>query len=177
MIVCHQQREENYQEFLRLCNNPDYYDVTFDERSGGMSAIHKDHQFDKTLGPLGYKRGRYERIVLVALRNHGHRIILDKEDSSLYHMKAYDGFLDGKTAEIKTIEGKGKWAIRTKIEVARKQNASCIIFFFPIPDTFSAERIQSGWNDYLNAHPDEENVFQVFAVYENNIVEIEKPPR
>lgn len=177
MKVCEQQREENYGEYIRLRNNPDYYNVTFDEETGGMSAIHKDHQFDKTVGPLGYKRGLYEQIVLTTLRNHGHRIILDKEDSGLYLKKVCDGLLDGKTAEIKIIEGKGKWSIRTKIDVARKQKASCIILFFPIPETFSAKRIQSGWNDYLNVHPDEEGNFQVLAVYENRIIEIEKPPR
>ena len=177
MIVCDPQREENFQEFIRLRNDPDYYDVTFDEKSGGVSAIHKEHQFDKTVGPFGYKRGLYERIVLTALRKHGHRIILNKEDSGLYLIKTCDGFLDGKTAEIKTIEGDGKWAIRTKIEVARKQNASCIILFFPTPETFSAKRIQSGWNDYLKANPGEEGGFQVFAIYGDTIIEIEKPPR
>ena len=107
MIVCDPQREENFQEFIRLRNDPDYYDVIFDEKSGGVSAIHKEHQFDKTVGPFGYKRGLYERIVLTALRKHGHRIILNKEDSGLYLIKTCDGFLDGKTAEIKTIEGDG----------------------------------------------------------------------
>jgi hypothetical protein len=53
-------REENYQEYLRLKQNPDYYDVTFDVQSGGVSAIHKDHCFDKTMGPFGIRRGKYE---------------------------------------------------------------------------------------------------------------------
>ncbi len=44
MIVSDQQRDENFQEYLRLLNDPNYYDVTFDEKSGGVSAIHKDHQ-------------------------------------------------------------------------------------------------------------------------------------
>lgn len=176
MVVCNQQGEENFYEFLRFRDNSDYYDVTFDHVSGGMSAIHKNHQFDKTIGPLGYKRGFYERIVLTTMRNHGHRIILGEEDSSLYLIKTCDGLLDGKPVEIKTIEGKGKWSIRTKIESARKQLASCVILFFPIPSTFSIKRIQSGWNDYLNAHSDD-SVFQVFAICENRVIEIEKPPR
>ena len=53
MIVSDQQREENFQEYLRLLNNPDYVDVTFDEQSGGVSAIHRNHRFDKQMGPDG----------------------------------------------------------------------------------------------------------------------------
>ena len=60
MIVSDQQREENFQEYLRLLNNPDYVDVTFDEQSGGVSAIHLDHKFDKQMGPFGRRRGDYE---------------------------------------------------------------------------------------------------------------------
>ena len=56
MIVSDQQRDENFQEYLRLLNDSNYYDVTFDEKSGGVSAIHKDHQFDKKIGPFGIKR-------------------------------------------------------------------------------------------------------------------------
>ena len=35
------QREENYLEYLRLLENDDYLEVTFDEESGGVSAVHK----------------------------------------------------------------------------------------------------------------------------------------
>ena len=51
MIISDQEREENFQEYLRLSKDPNYYDVTFDEQSGGISAIHKDHRFDKQRGP------------------------------------------------------------------------------------------------------------------------------
>ena len=43
-------REENYNEFLRLRRNNDYIDVTIDEESGGVSAVHRFHKFDKQKG-------------------------------------------------------------------------------------------------------------------------------
>ena len=61
MIVSDQQREENFQEYLRLLNNPDYVDVTFDEQSGGVSAIHRNHRFDKQMGPDGQSGRNWER--------------------------------------------------------------------------------------------------------------------
>ena len=51
---------ENYKEFLRLTENPDYLNVTFDEQSGGICAVHKEHCFDKQMGPAGCRRGQYE---------------------------------------------------------------------------------------------------------------------
>ena len=47
------QLEENYDEYLRLLQNDDYLDVTRDEESGGVSAVHKLHKFDKQIGAFG----------------------------------------------------------------------------------------------------------------------------
>ena len=72
MIISDQQREENFQEYQRLLNDPNYYDVSFDEQSGGVSAIHRDHKFDSVLGAFGIKVGEYEKFVVNALRQRGH---------------------------------------------------------------------------------------------------------
>ena len=79
MEISSQQRDDNYQDYLRLLKDPDYTDVTFDEKSGGVSAIHRKHLFDKQVGSLGVKRGDYEREAVLVLRNHGHSIILQPE--------------------------------------------------------------------------------------------------
>ena len=39
MILSDQQREDNFQEYLRLRQDPNYYDVTFDDKSGGFIGI------------------------------------------------------------------------------------------------------------------------------------------
>ena len=93
MIVSDQQREENFQEYLRLLNNPDYVDVTFDEQSGGVSAIHLDHKFDKQMGPFGRRRGDYEKEVTSILRTNGHRVLLGSEENP-YYLKNNDGLLN-----------------------------------------------------------------------------------
>ena len=75
------ENNENYQEYLRLKNDSDYLDVTFDEQSGGISAIHREHKFDKQMGPFGCRRGDYEVVVISALRKNGYRVILESEKS------------------------------------------------------------------------------------------------
>ena len=55
MVVSNQRWCENYQEYLRLVVDRNYLGVTFDECSGGMSAIHCEHMFDKQIGPFGYR--------------------------------------------------------------------------------------------------------------------------
>ena len=177
MTVCDSRRKENYQEYLRLLENSDYYDVTYDERSAGVSAIHKEHRFDKTAGPFGYRREYYERYVLSVFRSAGHCIVLDREVSYAYKEKSCDGFLDGERLEIKSIEGEGRWAVRTKIEMAYKQRADVIALYFPTPDLFSLSRIITGWNDFLETRQEPVRSFRILAICENRIVEIEKPPR
>ena len=148
MIVCDPQREENFQEFIRLRNDPDYYDVTFDEKSGGVSAIHKEHQFDKSVGPFGYPRGDYERFVLKVLRNHGHSVILLSEQQDYLKKKHCDALFDGVHAEIKAVETNGPWAIRRKFSQAEKQGACIALLYFPQTSLFNEERVKTGYLRY-----------------------------
>ena len=113
MIINDQQREENFQEYLRLREDPNYYDVSFDEKSGGVSAVHKEHYFDKNVGPFGIPKGEYEKITVNTLRKRGHLIYLESENAP-DGVKTPDGVLDGQIMEIKAIEGIGKWAIKDK---------------------------------------------------------------
>ena len=112
MRISELQREENWNEFLRLLQNDDYLEVTRDETSGGVSAVHKLHKFAKTKGPSGMRQGDYERSVLDVLRKQGHRVILGPETNTP-GVKSFDGFLDDVPMEIKAIEGRGTWAIST----------------------------------------------------------------
>ena len=106
------QREENYNEYLRLIQNDDYVDVTYDEQSGGMSAVHTKHKFAKQKGAYGMHQGDYERDALHVLRKCGHRIVLGAETNTP-GIKSFDGFLDDVPMEIKAIEGRGTWTIST----------------------------------------------------------------
>ena len=136
-------RDENYNEYLRLKQNDDYVDVTFDEESGGVSAVHRFHKFDKQLGVNGERRGDYERRVIDVLRKNGHRVVLESETSS-QGVKICDGYLDDIPMEIKAVEGNGTWTISTKLINAVKQRAQCVVLFFPKADTYSEFRVQEG---------------------------------
>ncbi|GHT80184.1 hypothetical protein FACS189467_1680 [Bacteroidia bacterium] len=52
----------NKQEYERLRADANYTSVKFDDKIGGLLAIHKDHNFDPTIGRFGIPRGDYERI-------------------------------------------------------------------------------------------------------------------
>ena len=136
------QLEENYDEYLRLLQNDDYLDVTRDEESGGVSAVHKLHKFDKQIGAFGVRRGEYERRAVEILRKRGHRIVLEAEPSS--GDKKCDGLLDDIPVEIKAIEGDGTWAISTKLRAAQKQHAQSVVLYFPEEEQYSAFRVSEG---------------------------------
>ena len=176
MIVCDQQRQECFQEYLRLLNDPDYVNVTFDEHSGGMSAVHRDHRFDKQIGPNGIKRGSYELKGVEAFRRAGHSIVLLQESAEV-GKRQYDGLLDGVPCEIKSVEQMGRWTIRTKIGNAIRQGASIIILYFPNANLFSSQRVQNGWKDYIAYSNQNECIpeIQVLCIVNGHTHKIEKP--
>lgn len=147
MIISDQQREENYQEYLRLLKDPNYYDVYFDEQSGGVSAIHREHKFDSEIGAFGIKVGEYETLAVNALRKSGHYVTLESELAP-NGVKTPDGQIDGFIMEIKAIEKNGKWAIKYKLHRAAKQGAECVILYFHKKELFSIERFEDGWSKF-----------------------------
>ena len=152
MIISDQQREENFLEYLRLKQNPDYYDATFDDESGGVSAVHKEHKFDKQMGPYGSPRGEYERTVMSLLRRSGYRVLLESE-RSLNKIKKHDGTLNDWPMDIKTIEGSGQWSVSTKLREAEIQGAQVVALYFPDPALYSKERVLDGIEKY-ETNPD-----------------------
>ena len=143
MRISDLQREENYYEYLRLLQDNDYLDVTYDNKSGGVSAVHKLHKFAKKKGADGMRQGDYERTVLDVLRKNGHRIVLGAEMNTP-GVKSFDGFLNDIPMEIKAIEGSGLWAVSTKLLQAEKQNAECVVLYFSREELYSSFRIHEG---------------------------------
>lgn len=164
-------REENYNEYLRLLQDSDYVEVAFDEESGGMSAVHTQHKFSRQLGPYGIRRGDYERIVMKVLRDHGHRIILASEKNTP-GLKSCDGYLDDVPMEIKAIEGTGPWTICKKMRCAEKQNAECVVLFFPEESLYSSSRVREGlrlFQSDLNGHHSAE-LSKVLVVVQDHLI-------
>lgn len=170
------QSEENFNEYLRLLQDEDYVDVTYDEKSGGVSAVHKSHRLDKTQGPNGEKRGNYELKTAETLRCNGHSIVLVQE-SDRVGVKQYDGLLDGIPCEIKSVERVGRWTIRTKIANAIRQGAQTVVLFFPAASLFSEQRVKDGWKDCMSyAKPaDPVPEIKLLCVVDGTIRNIEKP--
>ena len=147
MIVSNQQREENFQEYLRLLHDPNYYEVVFDDDSGGVSAIHREHIFDSKKGVFGVPLGEYERNVITCLRKKGHLITLESESAPI-GVKTPDGFLDGEIMDIKATDSMGKWSIKKKLHIAASQGAKCAILYFHKKELFSFKRIEDGWDRF-----------------------------
>ena len=173
MILSDQQREDNFQEYLRLRQDPNYYDVTFDDKSGGVSAIHREHKFDSEIGAYGIKIGDYEKIVLRIMRNRGHLIILESEIAPK-GIKTPDGSLDGYIMDIKSVERNGKWAIKDKFHNAIKQGVECVILYFHVKDLYSEERMLDGWNRLLediDSQRYENKIQKVFCIVDGIVIE------
>ena len=148
MIVSDLRREENFQEYLRLISDPDYVEVTFDDQSGGVSAVHREHRFDKQVGPFGFRRGDYELNVITVLRSNGYRIVLEAENSR-EKIKCRDGLLNDMPMEIKSVEGNGAWSISSKLLEAEKQGAQVVVLYFPEPSLYSKDRVLDGIGKYV----------------------------
>lgn len=177
MIVSDSQREENYQEYLRLKKDPNYYDVTFDDKSGGVSAIHRNHKFDSEMGAYGIRIGEYERNVVEILRKRGHFITLESEIAP-NGVKTPDGYLDGFVMDIKSTEGHGKWAIKDKLHSAAKQGAECAILYFHDKSLFSTERVDDGWRKYTNDEASQKHpqcIKRIICVVENEAIDYRIP--
>lgn len=175
MEISNQKRDDNYQEYLLLKRNPAYSIVTLNPKSGGVCAVHKEHCFDKQIGPYGCRRGQYELTVAIVLSGEGHCILLESEYPKGKNIKVYDAIIDGIPAEIKTVESNGRWAIRTKIHAAIRQGASLLVLYFPSKLNYSEERIIEGWS-YNKKTNQAITLNRILAVVEGEVLEILKPP-
>lgn len=173
MIISDEQREENFQEYVRLLNNRDYYDVTFDEKSGGMSAVHINHQFDAQVGPFGIKKGDYEKYSVRILRERGFCIILESE-AAPDGIKTPDGVIDGIIMDIKAVEGRGKWSIKDKFHDAVKKSVECVVLYFHKKELFSLERVYDGWAKFIKDKDSQRysmTIKRVICIVERVIIE------
>ena len=111
-------------------------------------AIHKEHNFDPTIGKFGIPRGDYERISLDVLYDYGMSIILGSE-TPIYQVKVAEGTLNGKKFDIKGIEGIGKRNIISKISDAGSQGAEIIVLYYHRVEMFDLQKIINAYNGYL----------------------------
>lgn len=165
--------EENYEEYLRLLQDGEYYEVVYDEESGGVSAIHQEHRFDKQPGPFGVRRGVYELMAIDALRKKGHVVVLESERAPA-GIKTPDGILDGRAMDIKAIENTGQWTIKNKFHHATKQKIETLVLYYHLHDLFSIEKIEDGWKRFIldiDSQRYENTIKTVLCVVEGEVIE------
>lgn len=173
MDLTDSQRQENFQEYILLSQNLLYTDVIFDYESGGVSAVHRDHRFDSAIGAFGLKVGEYEKNVVNLLRRRGHRIILESELAP-NGVKTPGGWLDGLVMDIKSTDGKGKWAIKDKFRSAVKQGAECVVLYFHSSTLYSYDRILDGWEKFQKDESSKKyqtRIKKVICIVEDEVLE------
>lgn len=136
-------RKENKREYERLKKDPEYTGVKYDKQSGGVTATHREHNFDPQIGMFGMPRGEYERRAVEALFQNGHSIILRGEHGPIGE-KQPDGHLDGKLMDIKGIEGNPLYAMNR----ANTQGVHTAILYFHDETRFSLADVQEKWENY-----------------------------
>lgn len=117
--------EERRQLYLKYKGDPEYKDVEFNEKTGGVKAMHKEHNLDD-------KKGFYELNAQNAGYNNGHSVILDKEDHSILNQKNVEGLWDGLKFEIAGAESSKENNIRNALKhCAKKEGAEIAVLYFP----------------------------------------------
>ena len=105
--------------------------------------------------------------------------LLLPEECKTTHLKSCDCLLNDCQAEIKTVEGDGHWAVRTKIYDSIKQGAEILILYFPQTQLFSIDRIIEGWqmnDDYIREYqPTMRPISRIIAVVGSSVMDITKP--
>lgn len=83
----------NKELYRRLKEDKNYGHVKYNRNSGGISASHNEHNFDK----IG---GAYEMMVMDVGRKTGHAVILEKEGGNIIGQRYTEGTWDGMLCEV-----------------------------------------------------------------------------
>ncbi len=129
--------EQNKALYNRLKEDKNYFDVEFDEKSGGVKATHVGHNFDPTIGRFGIPRGNYEKITRDALLKKGYKVVLRKEFGD-EGIKQPDGYVNDKLMDIKGIEGNPLYALSR----ANKQRVETTILYFHDQSMFNLNEVE-----------------------------------
>lgn len=131
-------RKAEYEKYL---SSPDYIDVLFNAHNGGLTAIHKEHNFD-------HIKGDYEKNVLSVGYRSGHSVVLLGEGGKGKGVSYVDGMWDGKPFEIAGAETATSNNIKKALNhCASKNGVRVAVVYFPnaIPNM---QEIQSAIRRY-----------------------------
>ena len=163
-------RSQNKAEFNRLKNNPNYKDVAYDEKSGGVKATHVSHNFD-------HKKGDYEIVVQNVGFLSGHSVILEEERHDLYKQRNAEGSWDGVPFEIAGREEGTPQNIRNGLKhCASKPNVRVAVLYFP-NNNFDIENFHKGLALFtgLKGTTQYKKFSFIYCIQGDKIVQIKKP--
>ena len=159
--LCH--TAHNREIYERLTNDPDYNDVQFDEKSGGLKATHREHIVKKKKEFFGRTMSDYdlETECQNELFSWGNRAILRNEhasDKSGSRPPALDLDLNGHIMDIRSItKGKhyGNALMEKNDQIKRFQEktgkeSDSVLLYFHDPDMFSEETLRNDIEWYKN---------------------------
>lgn len=141
--------QKNRKYYERIKDNDEFSSVEFDETSGGVLAIHKNHNYDTTIGKFGIPRGEYELYAAKFLQSRGYRVVMQNEQQG-DGVKVADLLIDGIRGDIKAVEEKGNYTIANAFKKAERQRSSTVILYFHDPDIFADDYIDEQWDKFLN---------------------------
>ena len=159
--------ETNRKEYERLIKDGNYTDVRFNQKNGALSAIHREHHFDPTIGIFGMPRGNYERIVLNVLYDYGMAVILGSEKLGR-EIKVSEGYLNGSLFEIKGIEGMSKYNVIKDLKDASKKRAEVIVLYYHDINLFSEIQVRESYQSYLR-NSKSKRIRLVYYIVENKV--------
>lgn len=153
-------KEANREEYERLKRDPDYIDVKYDKKSGGVKGAHKghiDHSDEKPIF-MGLNPTQLENACQDELFHMGHSAIFCNE--SIQTIKgqndtALDLLLDGKRMDIASVTkdvityrniflGKNKQLHRFNHLPYVEEKADAVCLYFHDPKMFSEQKVMDG---------------------------------
>lgn len=161
---------ERWDEYQRLNNDEDYYDVEYNVENGGVKATHVDHNFDEN-------KGWYEEKVQTAGFLNGHSVILGAEYHNIYQHRNYEGLWDGMPFEIAGAESATSNNIRNALKhCAAKPDTRIAVLFFP-NDNFTTQAFNDGFAKFfgLKGTSQYKQFDLIYCIHDDQIIHIKKP--
>lgn len=153
-------RYVNQELYDRLKLDPDYRDVVFDEKTGGVKGIHKGHIMhssdkERAFFPEKLTSTDLELLCQDILFRNGYSCILENEtqlDASGHQLPQLDTLTNGEYIDIRAITEKGPNTVRNALNSKKKQlrnfntktGADChsVILYFHDPTMFDEGQIK-----------------------------------
>lgn len=161
---------ENKATYDKMTKDKSYQHVSLDEQSGGVKAIHVEHNLDKS-------KGWYETSVQDIGYHNGHAVILESERQNIYRHKNCEGTWDRLPFEIAGAESATPNNIRNALKhCASKPDTRIAVLFFP-NDNFTHKSFHEGLAKYsgLRNTSQYKKFDLIYCIQKGKIVEIKKP--